>query len=180
MKAKRLINNPALSWVVRGVLFGPFALVLVLFLWGWHTRYLDPGPRIEGKTLYDWGNLLWEDRDGSEYKSAVATLSRHSDIVVPAAIAWTHTQETISRAIFFDLTVMFQGKHFTIYGEEAHGYRGLGANILGVTALNRPDAHQALEQLAHNPNVYDYERDIVRGHLGLQRAIDGWSSASLK
>lgn len=180
MKTKRLIQNPALSWIVRLVVFSPFALLLMLFLWGWHTRYLDPGPQIEGKTLYSWGQLLWSNRDSDEYKLAVATLSRHPDIVVPAAIAWTHTQESLARAIFFTLTVMPQGKRFEIYGEEAHGYRGLGANILGVTALSRPDAREVLERMAYERELYDYERDIARRHLGLPGAVDGWSREGLK
>lgn len=180
MKTKRLIKNPALSWIVRSVVFSPFAFLLMLFLWGWHARYLDPGPQIEGKTLYDWAELLWSDRDSAKYKSAVATLSRHPDIVVPAAIAWTHTQESLAREIFFTLTVMAQGKSFEIYGEEAHSYRGLGANILGVTALSRPDAREALERMAYKRDLYDYERDIARRHLGLPRVVDGWSREGLK
>ncbi|MEO6784864.1 MAG: hypothetical protein ABI318_01920 [Chthoniobacteraceae bacterium] len=180
MKPKRLIKNRALSWAVRCVVFGPFAILLMLFIWGWHTRYLDPGPQIDGKALYDWGEMLLKDRDSSEYKSAVAALSQHADIVVPAAIGWTLIKESLARGIFFDLTGVFQGKHFTIYGEQAHGYRGMGANILGVIAPNRPDAHQALERMARDRSIYDYERDIAREHLGLPRAVDGWSPASLK
>lgn len=176
----RLIKNRALSWPIRCICFGPLALWLGLFLWGWHTNYLDPGPTLDGKPLYQWGKLLWKDRDGSEYKSAVSTLSQHLDIVVPVAIAWTRTQESLPRSVFFTTTVLFQGKRFSIYGEEAHGYRGLGANILGVVALNQPEARQTLERMALDPNLYSYERDIARRHLGLQREVDGWSAASLK
>src|SRR5687768_15503802 len=180
MKSKRLIKNRALSWTVRFVVFTPFFLLLVLFLWGWHTRYLDPGPQIEGKILYDWGEMLWKDLDSPEYNSAVTVLSWHADTVVPAAIAWTQTRETLARGIFFNLTIMVQGKRFTVYGEQAHSYRGLGANILGVTALSRPDARQALERMAYERDIYDYERDIARGHLGLARAVDGWSRDGLR
>jgi hypothetical protein len=180
MKAGTLTANPVLSGMVRLVLFGPFAALVVLFLWGWHTNYLDPGPHIEGRTLYDWGSQLWGKRESGEYKSATDTLSQHLDSVVPAAIAWTKTRESLPRGVFFSLTVLGQGKGFKIFGEEAHGYRGMGANILGVVALDRPDARAALERMAVDPDIYDYERDIARGHLGLLRAVDGWSSASLK
>lgn len=176
----RLIKNRALSWLIRFICFGPIALWLGLFLWGWHTNYIDPGPTLDGKSIYQWGELFREDRDGSEYKSAVTPLSQHLDIVVPVAIAWTRTQESLPRSVFFTTTVLFQGKSFTIYGEEAHGYRGLGANILGVVAINQPEARRALECMALDPNLSGYKCDIARSHLGLQREVDGWSAATLK
>ncbi|MBP8256030.1 MAG: hypothetical protein KAX37_01810 [Opitutaceae bacterium] len=180
----RLIKSGVLSWLIRLFCFGPIALWLGLFLWGWHTRYLDPGPVIEGKSLYQWGELLW-DRSGDEYKSAVETISQHLDIVVPVAILWTSTEESFPRSVFFSTIVQFQGKNFTIYGEEAHGYRGLGANILGAFVLNQPTARRVLERMAHDPNISAYERDIARRHLGLPRVgiprdDDGWSPSALK
>jgi hypothetical protein len=176
----RIIKNPIFSWCVRCVFFGPLALWFCLFLWGWYTRYLDPGPKIEGRTLYEWGDMFTHGYWDEDYTLAAKSLSLHLDEVVPTAIAWTHTRESLAREVFFATTIIPQGKGFTVFGEEAHGYRGMGANILGIVALSRSDAYRALEHMAYDPNLSDYERDIARGHLGLQRAIDGWSSSTIK
>jgi hypothetical protein len=179
---KRLIKSRTASWIIRCILFGPIVLWLGLFLWGWHTNYLDPGPNLEGKTLYEWARLLWRDHDSVEYETAVGTLSRHRDFIVPIAVEWTQRRDSLPREVFFTSMVIFLGRHFSLYeyGEEAHAYRGLGANVLGVVASDIPVARQILNRMAHDPNLYDYERDIARGHLGLPRAVDGWSPATLK
>ena len=128
-------------------------------------------PNIEGRTLFEWGNMLWRDPESSDYKSAVATLSAHLDSVIPAAIVWTRIQESLPRKVFFSTAVISQGKDFTNYGWEAHGYCMLGEDILGQVASGRPDSRATLERIAHDPQLLGFECEKAATLLALPPKI---------
>lgn len=180
---KQLGNMSLVRRAVRYTVLCFFLAWGGLFVWGWLTRYLDPGPTLNGKSVYEWGWLLLDNRESAEYLSAYNTLSSSQDSVLLTAVQWTRTEDGAPRRVFFGTMDLLLGKRFygLDCGAKASRYRFLGATIIGRTALDVSIGRQALQDMTLNPNISTFERETAiqylrKGAPGAEGAKEGSDS----
>ena len=152
-------------------------LVLVpwlgLFMLGWYERHPDEGPFFNGKSLLQCGHAI--SAGGKRFHpELMKSLKDNKDAVVSLAIQWTKARDSLAYNVYFDFMYSFYGKRDYLnrahdYGIPAHMYRYSGVVILGEIAMDIPEARQALERMATDPEINDRERETARAFLGLPR-----------